>query len=333
MATLDDINILDRQPFDPEMLLRSGRQPTVEPIPIEERTPVKDFFYNNVLNSSGRKMVDFARAEFNNPLNFFPATAVIGKANKARQGIASLRSKMDDGIGGGGGNNPPRTINDIRKFANENQEKKLKPLGLVAKLSSPNDKIYKFDKGHWNYTKDNGIEITLKNPIPIESELAEMSYKQGVPDIILDAIGNAGTKQKGLASKELKKLLDELDQRDMSMGLEVFHKRASLGDALELTDNQLKSWYKRNGFTFEGDSYFGFRPKKSIRTKKNYKSTASKVGDDIDKIAQGVSNRQQQLIKLKKELELEGGDMSPKTVKITEKKIDKLIKEIYDMSK
>jgi hypothetical protein len=33
MATLDDINILDRQPFDPEMLLRSGRQPTAEPIP------------------------------------------------------------------------------------------------------------------------------------------------------------------------------------------------------------------------------------------------------------------------------------------------------------
>ena len=90
MAALDDINILDRQPVDLEMLLRSGRQPTVEPIPIEERTPVKDFFYNNVLNSSGRKMADIARAEFNNPLNFFPATAVIGKANKVRTGIASL---------------------------------------------------------------------------------------------------------------------------------------------------------------------------------------------------------------------------------------------------
>ena len=90
MASLDDINILDRQPVDLEMLLRSGRQPTVEPIPIEERTPVKDFFYNNVLNSSGRKMADIARAEFNNPLNFFPATAVIGKANKVRTGIASL---------------------------------------------------------------------------------------------------------------------------------------------------------------------------------------------------------------------------------------------------
>ena len=90
MATLDDINILDRQPVDLEMLLKSGRQPTVEPIPIEERTPVKDFFYNNVLNSSGRKMADIARAEFNNPLNFFPATAAIGKANKVRQGIAGI---------------------------------------------------------------------------------------------------------------------------------------------------------------------------------------------------------------------------------------------------
>ena len=89
MATLDDINILDRQPFDPEMLLRSGRQPTVERVKLS-LNPASDYFYNNVLNSSGRKMVDFVSAEFNNPLNFFPATAAIGKANKVRQGIASL---------------------------------------------------------------------------------------------------------------------------------------------------------------------------------------------------------------------------------------------------
>ena len=90
MATIDEINILDRQPVDLEMLLKSGRKPTVEPIPLNERTPVKDFFYNNILNSSGRKMVDFVLAEAQNPLNYFPATATISKADKVRRGIVSL---------------------------------------------------------------------------------------------------------------------------------------------------------------------------------------------------------------------------------------------------
>ena len=90
MATLEDINILDYQAPTLEQILKSGRKSTVEPIPFNERTPVKDYFYNNVLNSSGRKMVDFALAEAQNPLNYFPATATIGKADKVRRGIASL---------------------------------------------------------------------------------------------------------------------------------------------------------------------------------------------------------------------------------------------------
>jgi len=89
MATLENINILDRQPTDYELLLSSGRQPVAEPTP-PSLSPVRDYFYNNVLNSSGRKMVDFALAEAQNPLNYFPATATIGKADKVRRGIASL---------------------------------------------------------------------------------------------------------------------------------------------------------------------------------------------------------------------------------------------------
>jgi len=89
MSILDKINILDRQPFDQEMLLRSGRQPTVERVK-PSLNPASDYFYNNVLNKSGRKMVDFVSAEANNPFNFVAATAAIGKANKVRQGIASL---------------------------------------------------------------------------------------------------------------------------------------------------------------------------------------------------------------------------------------------------
>jgi hypothetical protein len=89
MATLDDINILDRQPVDLEMLLRSGRQPTAEPIP-PTFNPASDYFYNNVLNDSGRKMLQFAKSEVNNPFNFAAGAGMIGKANKARQGIAGI---------------------------------------------------------------------------------------------------------------------------------------------------------------------------------------------------------------------------------------------------
>jgi hypothetical protein len=107
MATLDDINILDRVKTDPQLLLQAGRQPTVERVK-PTFNPASDYFYNNVLNDSGRRMVDFASSEANNSFNF-GITGPINKANKARQGIASLRSKMDDGIGGGGGNNPLTT--------------------------------------------------------------------------------------------------------------------------------------------------------------------------------------------------------------------------------
>jgi hypothetical protein len=89
MATLDDINILDRVKTDPQLLLQAGRQPTVERVK-PTFNPASDYFYNNVLNDSGRRMVDFASAEANNPFNFAGASAIIGKANKARQGIASL---------------------------------------------------------------------------------------------------------------------------------------------------------------------------------------------------------------------------------------------------
>jgi len=101
MATLEDINILDRQPVDLELALKSGRKSTVEPI--HSFSPVADYFYSNVLNNDGRKMVDFARSEINNPLNF-GITGPINKANKVRQGIASIGhnrgpSLTDSGIG------------------------------------------------------------------------------------------------------------------------------------------------------------------------------------------------------------------------------------------
>jgi hypothetical protein len=56
MATLDEINILDRVKTDPQLLLQAGRQPTVERVK-PTFNPASDYFYNNVLNDSGRKML------------------------------------------------------------------------------------------------------------------------------------------------------------------------------------------------------------------------------------------------------------------------------------
>ena len=89
MATLEDINILDRQPTDYELLLKSGRQPVAEPTP-PSLSLARDYFYNNVLNPQGRQLVDMVRAEVNNPFNFMAGAGFLGKANKARQGIASI---------------------------------------------------------------------------------------------------------------------------------------------------------------------------------------------------------------------------------------------------
>jgi hypothetical protein len=88
MATLDDINILDRVKTDPQLLLQAGRQPTVERVK-PTFNPASDYFYNNVLNDSGRRMVDFASSIVNDSFNF-GITGPINKANKVRQGIASL---------------------------------------------------------------------------------------------------------------------------------------------------------------------------------------------------------------------------------------------------
>jgi hypothetical protein len=88
MATLDEINILDRVKTDPQLLLQAGRQPTVERVK-PTFNPASDYFYNNVLNDSGRRMVDFASSIVNDSFNF-GITGPINKANKVRQGIASL---------------------------------------------------------------------------------------------------------------------------------------------------------------------------------------------------------------------------------------------------
>ena len=100
MATIDEINLLDYQAPTPEQILKAGRKPVAEPTP-PSLSPATDYFYENILNPEGRKLVDMARGEVNNPLNFMAGAGGIGRVGG--KGIATLRSKIDDGIGGGGG--------------------------------------------------------------------------------------------------------------------------------------------------------------------------------------------------------------------------------------
>ena len=119
MATLDEINILDRVKTDPQLLLQAGRQPTVERVK-PTFNPASDYFYNNVLNDSGRKMLQFAKSEANNPLNFLAGAGMIGKANKARQGIAGIGHNQgpplnDSGTGTVVSDDVARKIFDVDK--------------------------------------------------------------------------------------------------------------------------------------------------------------------------------------------------------------------------
>jgi hypothetical protein len=72
MATIDEINLLDYQAPTPEQILKAGRKPVAEPIPPSL-----------------------------SPLNFMAGAGGISRVGG--KGIATLRSKIDDGIGGGGG--------------------------------------------------------------------------------------------------------------------------------------------------------------------------------------------------------------------------------------
>ena len=87
MATIDEINLLDYQAPTPEQILKAGRKPVAEPIP-PSLSPVRDYFYENILNPEGRKLVDMVRGEVNNPLNFMAGAGGISKA----KGIASVIS-------------------------------------------------------------------------------------------------------------------------------------------------------------------------------------------------------------------------------------------------
>ena len=90
MASLDEINILDYRPLTPKQLLEVGRKDTVEPVP---PTPIQDFLMYDVLNPSGRKLVQTLKGELDNPLNYLVGATPIVQGAK---GIAQLPKNIDE---------------------------------------------------------------------------------------------------------------------------------------------------------------------------------------------------------------------------------------------
>ena len=98
MATIDEINLLDYQAPTPEQILKAGRKPVAEPIP-PSLSPVRDYFYENILNPEGRKLVDMVRGEINNPLNFMAGAGGISRVaqliSNRQQKILKLQRELD----------------------------------------------------------------------------------------------------------------------------------------------------------------------------------------------------------------------------------------------
>lgn len=131
---------------------------------------------------------------------------------------------------------------------------------------NPQIKIIKANYGEifLSYITDDGVEIAL-NPHP---DACYYNREQIQADFAIETIVSQ-KRGLGLASRELKKILDFADKYDYSVSLSVDSKGAttnSLGEKeleIGLSDNQLKNWYSKYGFLFEKGSACGYRPKKS----------------------------------------------------------------------
>ena len=260
-----NLNLLDYQPPTPKQILKAGRKSVAEPLP---PTPIKDFLYYDVLNPSGRKLFDIASAELTNPLNYLAGIGGIKRVGG--MGIATLRSKIDDGIGGGGGGGEKKPLSKdqlnyftrlvTRKIiADADDQKLVRLLDHHKKRFAQNDKYLK-------RMKDKKI---LTNQDEINSYINQAQE-------------------------------------------EIQTNRSMITDVTKELDRRRKAKGFVQGEPMEVD--------KLLQIQKN-------------KIAESISNRKQKLYKLQRELELEGGDMTPTVKKQTEQEIMRLMREINEMSK
>lgn len=169
---------------------------------------------------------------------------------------------------------------EYSKFINENFS-----LNKFANLLS--NKVKKLNAGFgdvvYNYTTDDGVEITLKE----DGGVDEINGIEVSGDIQIDYIGVDNDRSKGNASRELKRIISIADNNNLSLSVIVDPETATSniqGDKtgeIGLSSNQLKSWLNNNGFIFSDESKYGYRPSKS-EGKSKFQTNTIKL--DINKI-------------------------------------------------
>lgn len=109
----------------------------------------------------------------------------------------------------------------------------------------------------YNYTTKDGVEVTFKEDGKIFDLVPGDESTQVGSDVHLDYIGST-ERGKGLASKELDRIIKKADDNNLSLSLEVDQQEKN-----GLTNDQLKDWYARKGFIFPRGSDLGYRPRPS----------------------------------------------------------------------
>ena len=107
----------------------------------------------------------------------------------------------------------------------------------------------------YNYTNKDGVEVTFKEEGKVFNLVPGDEDTQVGSDIHLDYIGSKD-RNKGLASKELDRIINKADENNLSISLEVDKQ-----DKDGFTNDQLKYWYGRKGFVFPRGSDIGYRPR------------------------------------------------------------------------
>ena len=229
------------------------------------------------------------------------------KTKVGKQGIATLLNPLESF-------EKMRTVSQTFQIGDASKPLFVDPKKLANKLerSGAGDDFFKLRKDDQGYL---GI---------LEKSIKKKGYKPSPIDIVVQPSGNT------VISEGNHRLYRALSKGDAEVPIQIRYEGAS--ERLDVP------FGIRDIDSLLADGQTGIKNAKQFQkyiddVNKTYKPASTKIADDIDKIAQGISNRQQQVIKLKRELELEGGDMLPKTVKSTERKIARLMKEIDEMSK
>ena len=139
----------------------------------------------------------------------------------------------------------------------------------------------------YNYTNKDGVEVTFKEEGKVFDLIPGDDETQVGSDIHLDYIGSA-KKGKGLASKELDRIIKKADDNDLSISLQV-NQQEKHG----LTDEQLKHWYERKGFIFPRGSDFGYRPRPNEVLNGYPEKTIQVSNDKIPEIENEINDRSQ----------------------------------------